>query len=934
MGSRDRTTRLRSGVHQETPSLLGYPMDPISVFQDGCHPRGGNRIPPIQGCHRGGVSKRQPWGVLFKLVRSPQERRLFQTSHKPEASELLHQSPSLQDGDAKVSHSLSKTGGMVSINRLKRCIPTHPHPSKPPQIPQVCVQGGLLPMDGPSIRSQYSPFGLHQGSGDNYGDPPPKGDIHISIPRRYHSQGESVHHIGSSHTSIYRRAALRRLCYQRHQVRAYTNARSYLRWGTVSYRPRFGYIARGSLPSSSKGTGTLQTRSLRTSHGIPTSPRPHGKYVGGNTMGAVLHASSSELLEGTLATGCRSPVPSDSYIQGSTQLPTLVDKKEEYFQGCTPGTTKARLHSHDRRIESRLGSSPTRPLHSGPMDQTRSPSPHQSPRAQGHLSGPKDVRGEASRQSSSMSMRQHYGLCLHSKDGGDALHSSAESSPGTFNLVHTEERSPSGSVSTRGGQYTGRSPESDRRRSQGMVPTSTAGESIIPAVGETIHRSVCVQTECQAPQLLFSLSGRDFGIPSGWVSGVMEHTQSVCIPTQGSNTSDLTQGESRSDTLHAAYSSSVDQENMVSHTSGPSLPRASLAPTPESVPGPSLSTGPGTTTQTPKSRPTVSGGLANHRQSLENQGFSSEVVATMLARRGDSTYSRYGECWKAFNGWCESRGADPFSASQMVILEFLQSLLDSGRATNTLKVYSSAILAFHFGINGIPVGRLPSVSRFLAGAVRIWPNPVVLPSWSLQPVLDSLTKYPWEPMEQADIKHVTLKTIFLLAVTSARRVSELNALCLDKGCYRLITPDILLLRTNVDFMPKCKTEFHRSQEIQLNSFYAKPKTPDEKRLHRMCPIRALQVYVDRTKESRKSNQLFVSFKKGSQGFPISKKRISSWIVETIRTCYLQEGLPPPKNVRAHGTRAQASSWAAFAGVDPMRICRAAVWSNLHTFFKH
>ena len=46
--------------------------------------------------------------------------------------------------------------------------------------------------------------------------------------------------------------------------------------------------------------------------------------------------------------------------------------------------------------------------------------------------------------------------------------------------------------------------------------------------------------------------------------------------------------------------------------------------------------------------------------------------------------------------------------------------------------------------------------------------------------------------------------------------------------------------------------------------------------------------------------------------------------------------PPvsPKNVRAHGTRAQASSLAAFSGLDATRICIAPVWSNLHTFCKH
>ena len=102
----------------------------------------------------------------------------------------------------------------------------------------------------------------------------------------------------------------------------------------------------------------------------------------------------------------------------------------------------------------------------------------------------------------------------------------------------------------------------------------------------------------------------------------------------------------------------------------------------------------------------------------------------------------------------------------------------------------------------------------------------------------------------------------------------------------------------------------------------------------MCPVRALRAYILATKDIRLAQQLFVSYRAGFQGKPISKKRISAWIVQCIQMCYNQQGLPPPKAVKAHGTRAQASSWAAFAGVDPSRICKAAVWSNLHTFCTH
>ena len=252
-------------------------------------------------------------------------------------------------------------------------------------------------------------------------------------------------------------------------------------------------------------------------------------------------------------------------------------------------------------------------------------------------------------------------------------------------------------------------------------------------------------------------------------------------------------------------------------------------------------------------------------------------------------------------------------------------------------MYSSAISAFHLGFNGIKTGSHPLISDFLSGARHIRPPPVVLPQWSLHPVLMALTEHPWEPLHLCDLKMLTLKTAFLVAIASARRVSELQALCTDEVCYKFVTQDILQLRTNVAFMPKCKSEFHRAQSIVLKSFKPDAKTTHDKKLHKMCPVRALKYYRDRTKGFREDNtstQLFRAHAPGLNGKPVSKATISRWIVETIKTCYEQQNLDPPKSLRAHGTRSQAASWAAFAGVDPARICKAACWTNLHTFCSH
>ena len=51
-------------------------------------------------------------------------------------------------------------------------------------------------------------------------------------------------------------------------------------------------------------------------------------------------------------------------------------------------------------------------------------------------------------------------------------------------------------------------------------------------------------------------------------------------------------------------------------------------------------------------------------------------------------------------------------------------------------------------------------------------TPVLL-QWDLGIVLEALSKHPYEPLREASLKHLTLKTVFLLAMASARRCSEL-----------------------------------------------------------------------------------------------------------------------------------------------------------------
>ena len=934
LGSRGCAIRLRPRVQEPPSSLSGHKMDSVNVDRKGGFIGKGNYSSFIKRGCRGSTSVGQSSRLLLDVFPGSKKRWNFKTSHKSSTLKPIYRLSKFQNGDSESSHSLSETGGLVSINRFEGCLPTRPHSTVTPEISKIRVSRTVLPVASFAVRAKHSSTGVDESLGSNNGDSTLIRDIHIPLYRRPPYQGEKRLQSFTRPQEVCKHSCSCRFCHQYKEVRINTNTGLSLCRRSFPNQSGHSDVAGGSLSSSAIGTSQISPRTYGHCVGLSTDLRSDGFNVRSSPVRKVSNEAHSGISEDPLEARHRSSIQEDSFESGVLPSSVLVASSPQHFQGLSLDPTGSGCHPDNGRLTSGLGRFHPQPLDSGIMDSVRSVSPHQCARTQGNISFLKGFRGHACKEGSPLSMRQYDSLFLHSQDGRDSVHSSAAPLIRDSHMVHSEGHCPTRSLPTRGGQLSRGSPKSNANRSQRMVSTSINSRCFIRPMGQAKTRSVCIQTEYKAPEILQSLSGRGNGTSSGRFGDAMDRSDSLRFSSKRAHT--LSPGESTegTDQVHDPNSPCLDQEGVVPDSSGPvGISTNQITPT-ESVPAPSNTRSTGQDTQTSPTRPFQSGGLANHRQTLESQGFSSEVVTTMLARRGDSTYKKYNQCWRAYHSWCEQRNENSFSASAVVILQFLQSLLDAGRACSTLRVYASAISAFHFGVHGIPVGQLPAVSRFLAGSARIRPPPVTLPGWSLQPVLQALCTGPWEPLETVDLKFLTLKTVFLLAVTSARRVSELQALSVDQGFFRFLTPDVLFLRTNVDFMPKCKTEFHRAQDIRLESFHPNPQTEASKSLHKMCPVRVLSAYVNRTKDIRKGQQLLVSYKKGSQGFPVTKKRISAWIVECIRLCYQQQNIDPPKELRAHGTRAQAASWAAFAGVDASKICRAAVWSNLHTFCKH
>ncbi|KAI2653858.1 ORF V: Enzymatic polyprotein [Labeo rohita] len=327
-------------------------------------------------------------------------------------------------------------------------------------------------------------------------------------------------------------------------------------------------------------------------------------------------------------------------------------------------------------------------------------------------------------------------------------------------------------------------------------------------------------------------------------------------------------------------------------------------------------------------------GVASEGAHLLASGLSTEVVETILQSRAPSTRKLYALKWKLFTSWCGRRQQDPVNCPVGSVLEFLQDRLSAGLTHSTLKVYVAAIAAYPPPLGGLSVGRNPLVTRFLRGALRLRPpvRPRV-PPWDLSVVLEALCRPPFEPVEEISDRFLTIKTVLLLALSSLKRVGDLQALSVAPS-FLDFAPGLskAFLYPRPGYVPKVPSSTPRP--VVLQAFCPPPfRDADQQKLNCMCPVRALDAYVHRAARWRKSDQLFVCYGPPKRGLPASKQTISRWIVDAICSAYEASDLPPPLGVRAHSTRSMAASKAFLAGVPLQDICNAAGWSTPLTFVR-
>ena len=614
------------------------------------------------------------------------------------------------------------------------------------------------------------------------------------------------------------------------------------------------------------------------------------------------------------------PPPSSKVVAGGKQCATRST--------ITPSKTcSADLY---RRIKRRVGRSLGRPYCKGNLVPSRKQVAHKPLRAKSSFSSSKGVSNPGLQQDCVDSYRQHNSGCLYQQRRGDEVGVTVCPTVENPVLVHQTAGNPQGTSHPRPAERDSRQaiqtwPDHSNR----VVTSSSSIPSCMRKVAPAKSGPVCHQVQQQTTSVCVT-GARPPGLGSGCTQSLLGVPGPIRLPT-GSHL-----GQSGGE----APGLPLQQNN-------PDCPRVAqhalvLGPGSNVKPDPTLSAQhtqpcvsaiqPGPSQEPVESEPTC---LAPRASAIKEQGFSEAVAARIEAPQRRSTRSVYEAKWTIFTKWCLSNQVDFRAPPLKAIADFLLHLFqDKKLQPGTIDGYRSAI-ADKLGNSTINVSKDENLTRLLDSFHRDRPKGRRgIPSWNLSLVLHQLTKAPFEPLKESSLKHLTFKTVFLLALGSGKRRSEIHA-CLHKNIRHQSDWSKVSLYPSPSFLSK--NQLAKEGPDSVAPVVIPALAPSLDRLLKgdrsLCPVRALRYYLDRTADLRQNKELvFVSFKKGFDK-DISPATISSWIKQTVVLCYElsdQEALTLHQ-VKAHDVRAFAASKAFQSGISLDQILSACHWKSHNTF---
>ena len=278
-----------------------------------------------------------------------------------------------------------------------------------------------------------------------------------------------------------------------------------------------------------------------------------------------------------------------------------------------------------------------------------------------------------------------------------------------------------------------------------------------------------------------------------------------------------------------------------------------------------------------------------------------------MASWSENTKRQYNSSLKAWHLFSRSEKIN-LVPSELSLCNFLAHLQGKGLSYSTIASHRASVGGF---FDNFTKGNLSSsniVTRFMKGLFRRNPpKPKYSSTWEVAKVLDYITTL--GPNATLSLRDLTLKLVFLLAICSPRRVSEIRAFSLDSLQRESDRWTFFLNYRNKN---RSSGPAHRAQ---YESFLSNPI---------LCPVQCLVDYIRATADNRTSQSLLLSYKTFK---PVTTATIGRWVKLVLQLAGI-EG-----HFSAHSTRSASTSSAFKAGASLSDILQAACWSKKGSTFE-
>ena len=862
--------------------------------------------------------------VLLSVIYGPQGKRRLETSDRPKFVKQIPGCPNVQDGDTGNHPCIATTRRVGNIAGFERCVLPHSDTPQSPEVSEIYLRRGSLPVCSHSVWPSDNPTPLHKIRSGNKRHGSQIIGAPTRLPGRLVSAGCVTHRRRKENTNAHGHNAQLGVYNKPQEVR--TSPITGLRLRGLSVQLEYG----SSVPYPRTDTENCESHNVSPSKFSYLSKKPllHSGPTCG--YGKVSASGPTPLPRPPMAV--KKPLASSTTIKHTNstvkESPRLSDMVV-YPHEPNPGSSYAQVTSSSRGLHRCLycgmGCSLFKQNGQRSMGEPPTGKTYKCLGDAGSKIGVESLFTNAKGEAGPDCDRQRHSAGTHRETGGDSFPGSAGPYLGPADLVTICGPDTVGPTHCRlQKRYCRRLIQAPPIPHDGMDSRPGSISVLDQQVIQPTDRPVCHFSKQEAPKIHFA-APRSEGMGSGCLVDVMGGDSSVRLSPNGPPRKGHTENLLRP-------SKSDCRGSVVASTTV--VPVANRLVSEASRENPS--TWAGSDPDLHRRASSLSGDtefacLLPESRTKNHPHLSDEVERRIQAPQRESTRRVYEARLRALTDWAAEQQFNVENISVEQVLEFLNFQFQKGRAPSTIEGYRAAIADRFPKLNltsDVRVGRLlKSFHRDRPRATR------VTPPWDLQVVLTMLTEPPFEPLGLASPKFITWKTVFLLALASGNRRSELHA-WMRNGVRFDSSKQQVAISACTSFLAKNQRASEAPKAfkpciIPALSHKVDKGLPDRS----LCPVRALKYYIDSSDKYRKNQEkLFISYKSG-YGQEIKAPTISAWLKAVIIFAY--KNLKPDKatllKVKPHQVRAMAASWALRGGVGVEDIMATCHWKNPSTF---